>query len=137
MPSTRPGASHNPSSSSQKGNGCDYGRGQPGTEEKGSVDDFQTTKIGHSDADNSILPSQRADTTTKSLSGHIQIQTQSLQQCPAVQEVPDPCRSVEKLHEFLPDCGKVPVPSQYLKIAQWMASIDGEEKHDALDTRME
>ncbi|MBW0574380.1 hypothetical protein O181_114095 [Austropuccinia psidii MF-1] len=137
MPSTRSGASYNPSSSSQKGNRRDYGRSQPGTEGKGSVDDFQTTKIGHSDADNTILPSQRADTATRSLSGHIQSQPQSLQQFPAVQGVPDPCRSVEKLHEFLPDCEKIPGPSQYLQITQWMASIDGEEKHDALDTRME
>ncbi|MBW0518978.1 hypothetical protein O181_058693, partial [Austropuccinia psidii MF-1] len=53
------------------------------------------------------------------------------------QGVPDPCRSVEKLHEFLPACEKIPGPSQYLQIAQWMALIDGEEKHDALDTRME
>ncbi|MBW0590333.1 hypothetical protein O181_130048, partial [Austropuccinia psidii MF-1] len=90
-------ASYNPSSSSQKGNRCYYGRSQPGTEGKASVDDFQTTKIGHSHADNTILPSQRADTTTRSLSGHIQSQTQSLQQCPTVQGVPDPCRSVEKL----------------------------------------
>ncbi|MBW0592260.1 hypothetical protein O181_131975 [Austropuccinia psidii MF-1] len=83
-------ASYNPSSSSQKGNRRDYGRSQRGTEGKGSVDDFQTTKIGHSDADNTILPSQRADTTTRSLSGHIQRQSQSIQQCPAVQGVPDP-----------------------------------------------
>ncbi|MBW0589080.1 hypothetical protein O181_128795 [Austropuccinia psidii MF-1] len=120
MPLTRSGASYNPSSSSQKGNRCDYGRSQPGTEGKGSVDDFQTAKIGHSDADNTILPSESVDTATRSLSGHIQ----------------NPCRSVEKLHEFLPDCEKAPGPSQYLQIAQWMASIDGEEKHDALDTRM-
>ncbi|MBW0586842.1 hypothetical protein O181_126557 [Austropuccinia psidii MF-1] len=59
MPSTRSGASYTPSSSSQKGNRRDYGRSQPGTEEKGLVDDFQTAKIGHSDADNTILPSQR------------------------------------------------------------------------------
>ncbi|MBW0537779.1 hypothetical protein O181_077494 [Austropuccinia psidii MF-1] len=58
MPSTRSGASNNTSGSSQKGNRCDYGRSQPGTEGKGSVDDFQTTKIGHSDADNAILPSK-------------------------------------------------------------------------------
>ncbi|MBW0574340.1 hypothetical protein O181_114055 [Austropuccinia psidii MF-1] len=89
MPSTRSGASYNPSSSSQKDNRQDYGRSQPGTEGKGSVDDFQTTKIGHSDADNTILPSQRADTTTRSLSGNIQSQPQSIQQCPAVQGVPD------------------------------------------------
>ncbi|MBW0586311.1 hypothetical protein O181_126026, partial [Austropuccinia psidii MF-1] len=118
-------ASYNPSSSSQKGNRRDYGRSQPGTEGKGSVDDFQTTKIGHSDSDNTILPSQRADTATRSLSGHIQSQPQSIQQCTAVQGVPDPGRSVEKLHEFLSDCEKFPGPSQYLKVAQWMESIDG------------
>ncbi|MBW0591145.1 hypothetical protein O181_130860 [Austropuccinia psidii MF-1] len=137
MPSTRSGASYNPSSSSQKGNRRDYGGSQPGTEGKGSVDDFQPTKIGHSDSDNTILPSQRADTTTRSRSGHIQSRQQSIQQCTTVQGVPDPGRSVEKLHEFLPDCEKVPGPSQYLKIAQWMEFIDGKEKHDALDTRME
>ncbi|MBW0475404.1 hypothetical protein O181_015119 [Austropuccinia psidii MF-1] len=137
MPSTRSGASHNPSSSSQKGNRCDNGRGHSGTEGQESIDDFQTTEIGHSEADNTILPSTRADTATRSLSGHIQSQPQSLQQCTAVQGVPDPCRSVEKLHEFLPDCEKTPWPSQYLQIAQWMASIDGEEKHDALNRRME
>ncbi|MBW0575399.1 hypothetical protein O181_115114 [Austropuccinia psidii MF-1] len=131
MPSTRSGASYSPSSSFQKGNRRDYGRSQPGTEGKGSVDDFQTTKIGHSDADNTILTSRRAYTATRSLSGHIQSQPQS------VQGVPDPCRSVEKLHELLPDCENIPGPSKYLQIAQWMASIDGEEKHDALDTRME
>ncbi|MBW0590592.1 hypothetical protein O181_130307, partial [Austropuccinia psidii MF-1] len=136
-PSTRSGASYNPSNSSQRVNRHDYGRSQPGTEGKGSVDDFQKTKIGHSDADNTILPSKRADTTTRSLSGHIQIQPQSIQQFIAAQRVPDPCKSVGKLHEFSPDCEKIPGPSQYLQIAQWMASIDGEEKHDALDTRME
>ncbi|MBW0587047.1 hypothetical protein O181_126762 [Austropuccinia psidii MF-1] len=45
MPSTRSGAGYNPSSSSQKGNRSHYCRSQPGTEGKGSVDDFQTTKI--------------------------------------------------------------------------------------------
>ncbi|MBW0567083.1 hypothetical protein O181_106798 [Austropuccinia psidii MF-1] len=137
MPSNRSGASYNSSSSSQKINRHDYGRSQPGRERKGSVDDFQKTKIGHSDADNTILPSKRADTATRSLSGHLQSQPQSIQQFPALQGVPDPCRSVEKLHEFLPDCGKTPGPSQYLQIPQCMASIDREEKHDALDTRME
>ncbi|MBW0538295.1 hypothetical protein O181_078010 [Austropuccinia psidii MF-1] len=137
MPSTRSGASYNPSSSSQKGNRCDFGRSQPGTEGKGLVDDFRTTKIGHSAADNTISPSKRADTTTRSLSGHIQSQPQSLQKCAAVQGVPDPGRSVEKLHEFLPDCEKVSGPSQYLQIAQWMESIDGKENNDALDTIME
>ncbi|MBW0562411.1 hypothetical protein O181_102126 [Austropuccinia psidii MF-1] len=135
MPSTRSGASYNPSSSSQKGNIRDYGRSQRGTEEKGLVDDFQTNKIGHSDADNTILPSQRAETTTRSLSGHIQSQPQSLQQCPAVQGVPDPCRSVKKLHEFLTDCEKTPGPSQYLKIAQ-LSACDSkpEHKHDSQNT---
>ncbi|MBW0545058.1 hypothetical protein O181_084773 [Austropuccinia psidii MF-1] len=36
------------------------------------------------------------------------------------QRVPDPCRSVEKLHEFLPDCDKIPGPSQHLQVTQWM-----------------
>ncbi|MBW0587344.1 hypothetical protein O181_127059 [Austropuccinia psidii MF-1] len=112
MPSTRSGARYNPSSISQSGNRHDYGRSGPGTEGKGSVDDFQETKIGHSDSDNTILPSQRADTATRSLSGHFQSQPEGLKQCTAVQGVPDPCRSVEKLHEFLPDCEKIPGPSQ-------------------------
>ncbi|MBW0526016.1 hypothetical protein O181_065731, partial [Austropuccinia psidii MF-1] len=130
-------ASYNPSSSSQKGNRRDYGRGQSVPEEKRSVDDFQTAKMGHSEADNSILPSKGADTATTSLCGHIQSQPQCIKQCTSAQEVPDPCRPVEELHEFLPDCEKIPGPSQYLQIAQWMASIDREEKHDAFDTRME
>ncbi|MBW0575751.1 hypothetical protein O181_115466 [Austropuccinia psidii MF-1] len=112
MPSTRSGASYNPSRSSQKGNRCDYGLSKPGTEGKGSVDDFQTTKIGHSDADNTILASQRADTATRTLRVHIQSKPQSKQQCPAVQEVQEPCRSVEKLHELFPDCEKSPGPFQ-------------------------
>ncbi|MBW0590280.1 hypothetical protein O181_129995 [Austropuccinia psidii MF-1] len=110
MPSARSGASYHPSSSSQKGNRHDYGRSQSGTEGKGAADDFQTTRIGHFDADNTILPSKRADTTTRSLIGHIQSQPQSIQQFPAVQGVPDRCRSVEKLHELLRDCEKDPGP---------------------------
>ncbi|MBW0585709.1 hypothetical protein O181_125424 [Austropuccinia psidii MF-1] len=126
MPSTRSGARYNPSSSSQKGNRRDYGRGQAGREGKGSVDDFQTTQMGHSEADNTILPSKRADTATTSLSGHIQSQPHCfLQQCTSGQGVPDPRRPVEELYEFLPDCEKTPGPSQYLQIAQLMASIDG------------
>ncbi|MBW0553431.1 hypothetical protein O181_093146 [Austropuccinia psidii MF-1] len=137
MPSTRSGASYNPSSSSQKGNRCDNGRGQSGIEGKGSVDDFQATYMGHYEADNTILHSKRADTVRTSLCGHIQSQPQCIKQCTSVQGVPDPCRPVEELHEFLPDCEKIPGPSQYLQIAQWMASMDGEEKHDALNSRME
>ncbi|MBW0557125.1 hypothetical protein O181_096840 [Austropuccinia psidii MF-1] len=85
MPSTRSGARYNPFCSSQKGNRGDYGRSQSGTEGQGSADDFQTTKISHSQADNTILPSKRADTATTSLCGHIQSQPKTLQQCTAVQ----------------------------------------------------
>ncbi|MBW0588062.1 hypothetical protein O181_127777 [Austropuccinia psidii MF-1] len=113
MPSTRSGASYNPSSSSQKGHRCDYGRSQSVAEGKG------------------------ADTATKSLSGHLKSQPEGLQQCIAAQRVPDPCRSVEKVHEFLPDCEKIPGPYQHLKVTQWMASIDGKEEHDTLNSRME
>ncbi|MBW0572727.1 hypothetical protein O181_112442 [Austropuccinia psidii MF-1] len=71
MPSTRLGASYNPSRSSQKGHRCDYGRSQSVTEGQGSVDDLQINKSCHSEADNIIFPSNRAGTTTRSLSEHI------------------------------------------------------------------
>ncbi|MBW0529017.1 hypothetical protein O181_068732 [Austropuccinia psidii MF-1] len=136
MPSTRSGASYNPSSRSQKGHRHDYGRSQSVTEGKGSVDDFQFYKLCHSEAVNTVFPSNRADTATRSLSGHKQRHPESLQQCIAAQRVPDPCRSVEKLHEFLPDCEKIPGPSKHVQVTQWMASIDGKEKHDAFNNRM-
>ncbi|MBW0513045.1 hypothetical protein O181_052760 [Austropuccinia psidii MF-1] len=125
MPSTRSGASCNPSSRSQKGHRHDDGRSQLVTEGQGSVDDLQIDKLCHSESDNTILHSNRADTTTKSLSGNIQSQSEGLQKCIAAQGVPDPCRCVEKLHELLPDCEKIPGPSQHLQVTQWMASIDG------------
>ncbi|MBW0571878.1 hypothetical protein O181_111593 [Austropuccinia psidii MF-1] len=137
MPSTRSGTSYNPSSSFQKGHRHDYLRFQSVTETQGSVDDLQINELCHSEADNTILPSNRADTTTGSLSGHIQSQPQGLQQCIAAQRVPDPCRYVEKLHELLPDCEKIPGPSQHLKVTQWMASIDGKEENNAFNRRME
>ncbi|MBW0531024.1 hypothetical protein O181_070739 [Austropuccinia psidii MF-1] len=125
MPSTRSGASYNPSSSSQRGHRHDYGRSQSVAEGQGSVDDLQINKLCHYEADNTILPSNRTDTSTRSLSGHIQSQPGVLQQCIAAERVPDPCRSVEILHEFLPDCEKIPGPSQNFQVTQWMASIDG------------
>ncbi|MBW0497582.1 hypothetical protein O181_037297 [Austropuccinia psidii MF-1] len=114
MPSTRSEASYNPSSSSQKGHRCDYGRSPSVTE-------------GQS----------QAYTTTRSLSGHIKSWPEGLQQCIEAQTVPDPCISVEKLHEFLPDCEKVPGPSQNLQVTQWMESIYGKKEHDAFNSRME
>ncbi|MBW0557319.1 hypothetical protein O181_097034 [Austropuccinia psidii MF-1] len=137
MPSPRSGASYKPSSSSQKGHRRDYGRSQSVTEGQGSVDDIQINKLCHSEADNTVLPSNRADTTTRSLSGHLQSQPEGLQPFIAAQRVPDPCRSVEKLHEFLPDCEKISGPSQHLQVIQWMASIDGKEEHDAFNSRMD
>ncbi|MBW0582802.1 hypothetical protein O181_122517 [Austropuccinia psidii MF-1] len=79
---------------------------------------------------------RQAGTSTRSLGGHLQSQSEGLQKCIAAQRVPDPCRSVEKLHEFLPYCGKVPGPSQHFQGAQMMASIDGKEEHDPLNSRM-
>ncbi|MBW0591169.1 hypothetical protein O181_130884, partial [Austropuccinia psidii MF-1] len=116
-----------PSSSSQKGHRHDFGRSQPVTEGQGSIDDFHINQLCYSEADNTVLPSNRADTAQRSLSGHIQSQPEALKQCITAQRVPDPCRSVEKLHEFLPDCEKIPGPSQHLHVTQWMASIDGKE----------
>ncbi|MBW0592805.1 hypothetical protein O181_132520 [Austropuccinia psidii MF-1] len=99
MPSTRSGASYNPSISSQNGHRRDYGRSQSVTEGQLSVDDPQSNKLVLSEANNTALPSNRADTTTRSLSGHLKSHPEGLQQCIAAQRVPDPCRSVEKLCE--------------------------------------
>ncbi|MBW0516415.1 hypothetical protein O181_056130 [Austropuccinia psidii MF-1] len=137
MPSTRSGASYNPSSSSQKGYRHDYGRSQSATEGKGSVNGSKTYKLCHAEAYNTVLPSNRAYTATRSLSGHIQSQPEGLQQCIAAERVPDPSRSVEKLHEFLPDCEIISGKSQHFQVTQWMASIDGKEKHDDFNRRME
>ncbi|MBW0585149.1 hypothetical protein O181_124864 [Austropuccinia psidii MF-1] len=137
MPSMTSGASYNPSSSSQKGHRCDDGRSQSVTEGEGSVDDLQINKLCHSEACNTILPFNTAENTTRSLSGHLQSQPEGLKQCIAAQRVPDPFRSVEKLHEFLPDCEKISGPSQHLQVTQWMASIDVKEKHDSFNSRME
>ncbi|MBW0536438.1 hypothetical protein O181_076153 [Austropuccinia psidii MF-1] len=137
MPSTRSGASYNPSSSSQKGHRRHYGRSHSVAEGQGSVYDSQSNKVVHSEADNTVLPSNRAHTATRSLTGYIQSHTEGLQQCMSAQRVPDPCISVEKLHEFLPDCARIPGPSQHLQFTQWMESIYGKEKHDSLNRRME
>ncbi|MBW0525060.1 hypothetical protein O181_064775 [Austropuccinia psidii MF-1] len=124
MPSTRSGARYNPSSSSRKGHRHDYGRSQSVTEGQGSVYDSQSNKLVHFEAYKTVLPSKRADSATRSLSGHIKGQPEGLQQCIAAQRVPYPCRSMEKLHELLPDCEKIPGPSQHLQVTQFMASID-------------
>ncbi|MBW0590171.1 hypothetical protein O181_129886 [Austropuccinia psidii MF-1] len=137
MPSTISGARYNPLRSSQKGYRCDYGRSQSVKEGQESVNGSQTDKLCHSEADNTVLPSNRADTTRRILSGHIQSQLEGLKQCIAAQRVPHPCRYVEKLHEFLTDCEKIPWQSQHFKVTQWMKCIDGKEKHDAFLSRME
>ncbi|MBW0492644.1 hypothetical protein O181_032359 [Austropuccinia psidii MF-1] len=116
---------------------CDYGRSQSVTEGKGSVNGSQTDKLCYSEADNTVLPENRADIATSSLSGHIKSQPEGLQQCISKKGVPDPCRSVEKLHEFLPDCEKISGPFQHLQVTQWMASIYGKEKHDSFNSRMD
>ncbi|MBW0515725.1 hypothetical protein O181_055440 [Austropuccinia psidii MF-1] len=104
MPSTRSGASYNPSRSSQKGHRRGYGRSQSVTGGQG---------------------------------GHLQKQPEGLQQFIATQRVTDPCRCVEKLHELLPDCEKIPGPSEKLHVTQLMASIHGKEEHDDFNSRME
>ncbi|MBW0474935.1 hypothetical protein O181_014650 [Austropuccinia psidii MF-1] len=130
-------ASHNPSNSSQKGYRHDYGRSQSAKEGQGSVNGSQPDKLCHSEADNTSLPSNRSDTATRSLNGHIQSQPEGLHQCIASQRVPDPFRSVKKLHDFLPDCEKIPGPSQNLQFTIWMASIYGKEKYEAFNSRIE
>ncbi|MBW0500989.1 hypothetical protein O181_040704 [Austropuccinia psidii MF-1] len=87
MPLNRSGAGYNPSRISQKGYRRDYGRSKSVTEGQGSVNGSQTDKLFHSEADNTVLPSNRADTATKSLSGHIQSQPEGLPKCIAAQSV--------------------------------------------------
>ncbi|MBW0541742.1 hypothetical protein O181_081457 [Austropuccinia psidii MF-1] len=101
------------------------------------VTDFHINELCHSKDDNTVLPSIRAETSTRSLSEHIQSHPGGFQQCIAAQRVPDPCKSVEKLHEFLAYCEKIPRPSQHLKVTQWMASVDGKEEHYTFNRRME
>ncbi|MBW0590120.1 hypothetical protein O181_129835 [Austropuccinia psidii MF-1] len=137
MPSTRSGASYKPSRSSQKGHRRDYGRSQSDTEGQGSVKDFHNNKLSNFEAADTILPSKRADTATRSLSGHLKSQPEGLQQCTAAQRVPDPFRSVGKLHQLIPDCKRIPGSSQHLQATQWMASIDGKEEYDSFNSRIE
>ncbi|MBW0535613.1 hypothetical protein O181_075328 [Austropuccinia psidii MF-1] len=80
MPSTTSGSGYNPSSSSQKGHRPEYGRSQSVTEEQGPVNESQTNTLCHSEADNTVLPSSGADTATRSLSGNLQSQPESLKQ---------------------------------------------------------
>ncbi|MBW0568542.1 hypothetical protein O181_108257 [Austropuccinia psidii MF-1] len=79
----------------------------------------------------------RSQSVTEEQGGHLKSQLGGLQQCIEAQGVPDPGSSVEKLHQFLPDCEKIPGPSQHFQVAQWMASIDGKEEHDSLNSIME
>ncbi|MBW0579638.1 hypothetical protein O181_119353, partial [Austropuccinia psidii MF-1] len=124
LANSKSAASYNPSSSSQKGHKRDCGRSQSVTAGRGSVDDSQSKTLFHSEAYKTLLPSKRAETTTRSLSGHLQSQPEGLQQCIAAQRVPYSYKYVEKRHEFLPDCEKIPGPSQHLKVTQCMPSID-------------
>ncbi|MBW0468773.1 hypothetical protein O181_008488 [Austropuccinia psidii MF-1] len=137
IPSARSGASYNPASSSQTGYRRDYHRSQSVTEGKGSVNGSQTDKLCHSEVDNTVLPSNSTENTTRSLNGHIQSQKVGLQQLISAQGEPDPCRSVERLPEFLPDCEKIPWPSNDLQVTQWIASMDGKEKHVAFNRQIE
>ncbi|MBW0485913.1 hypothetical protein O181_025628 [Austropuccinia psidii MF-1] len=127
MPSTRSGTSYNTSRSSKRGNRCYYCRIQSATEGKGSVDDSHIDKLCNSESDNNFLPSNRAETTKRSLSGHLKSQPKGVKQFIAAQRVPYPCRSVETLHELLPDCEKILGPFKHLHVTQWMASLDGKE----------
>ncbi|MBW0513263.1 hypothetical protein O181_052978 [Austropuccinia psidii MF-1] len=120
-----------------KGKRHNYDRSLSATEGQGSVNDSQIDKLCHSEADNTFLPLNKAYTTTSILSGHLKRQPEGIKQCIAAQRVPDPFRSVEKLHQFLPDCEKFSGPSQHLQVAQWMAFIYRKEIHDAFNIRME
>ncbi|MBW0577670.1 hypothetical protein O181_117385 [Austropuccinia psidii MF-1] len=90
----------------------------PSTRSGGSYNPSRSSQKGHRRD-----YGRRADTATRSLIGNLQSQPEGLQQFIAAQRVSDPCRSVEKLHEFLPDGEKNPGTSQHLQGTQWMAFI--------------
>ncbi|MBW0572789.1 hypothetical protein O181_112504 [Austropuccinia psidii MF-1] len=108
MPSTTTGGSFKPSSSSQRSHRRDYCRSQSDIEGQGSVRNFHNNTMSNDEVYDTILPSKRADTATRILCGHLQSQPEGLQQCTAAQIVPHPCSSLEKLHELIPDCTKIP-----------------------------
>ncbi|MBW0590739.1 hypothetical protein O181_130454 [Austropuccinia psidii MF-1] len=132
MPFARSGTSYNPSSSSQKGHRHDYGRSKSVTVGQWSFDDLQINELCHSEADKTVLPSRIGDTATRRLSGHLQSQPEGLQQFIAAQRVPDPCRSVEKMHEFLPESewrkNNCPPPKQVPKTAPVASSSNSNVK---------
>ncbi|MBW0535602.1 hypothetical protein O181_075317 [Austropuccinia psidii MF-1] len=103
MPSTRSGASYKLSRSSQEHYRCDYGRSQSVIEGQGSVNESQSDKLGHSESYSTVLHSNRADTTTRCLHGHLQSQPECLQKLTSAQRVSNTCRYVKILHECLPD----------------------------------
>ncbi|MBW0460446.1 hypothetical protein O181_000161 [Austropuccinia psidii MF-1] len=82
MSSTQSGESYNPSSSSQEGYRSDYGRIQSVSE-----NEAQTDKLCHSKYDKTVLTSNRADTSTRSLSGYIQSQPEGIQKSTSTQIV--------------------------------------------------
>ncbi|MBW0495464.1 hypothetical protein O181_035179 [Austropuccinia psidii MF-1] len=77
------------------------------------------------------------DRATRSLSGHLQSQTEPIQQCTSRQGVSNPSRPLEKLHELLTDCEKVSGPSQYSQVTEWMVATDGKKERDDFNKRME
>ncbi|MBW0568456.1 hypothetical protein O181_108171 [Austropuccinia psidii MF-1] len=137
MPSTRSGASYKPSFSAQKGYRHDYGRRQSVTKGQGSMNGSQTDKLCHSEADNTVLPSKRADTTTRNLIGHLQNHPEGIQNCIAAKRVPDPCRSVGKLHKFLPDCEKFLGHPITFKLLNGRRPFMEKKNYDAFNSRME
>ncbi|MBW0501783.1 hypothetical protein O181_041498 [Austropuccinia psidii MF-1] len=53
-----------PQAAPKKGHRHDYGRSQSVTEGQGSVDDFQINQLCHSEAENTVVPSNRAEAAT-------------------------------------------------------------------------
>ncbi|MBW0469414.1 hypothetical protein O181_009129 [Austropuccinia psidii MF-1] len=84
-----------------------------------------------------MAEANQAETSTRSLSGNIQSQTEGIQQCNSIQRVSNSRRPLEKLHELLLDCEEVSRESQHLQITEWMASIDGKEEHYSFNSMME
>ncbi|MBW0469289.1 hypothetical protein O181_009004 [Austropuccinia psidii MF-1] len=123
MPFPRSGASYNPSSSFKRNFERDYGRRKSVSEGQGSLNELQTDKLCYSEAYKTIFPSNRAYTSTRSLSLDTQIQPDGIKHYTSTQRVSNPRISLKKVHQLLPYCEKVSGPSQYFQVTEWRAPL--------------
>ncbi|MBW0496631.1 hypothetical protein O181_036346 [Austropuccinia psidii MF-1] len=106
-------------------------------EAQGSVNESQTENLCCLEAYTTILPSSRAETSTRSLNGHMKSNPECIQKFTSTQRGSNSRRSLENLHEVLPDCEKASGPYQYFQVTEWRESIYEKEVNNAFNSRIE